>query len=174
MSNSHHRFDWFSLIIGILFIIGGFVSFAKPDRTLQLLAIIIGVVFLFDGVYELTIRRRFLRSLNDSTGWVVFLGILNIILGIIFIFHPGFGALYIAIIFAVWFIVDSIMEFSIGNFFRDSDHKGYYWLTIIFSILGVILGVILLFSPLVSAMTVVWIISIFLIVFGVMKVVQAF
>jgi uncharacterized membrane protein HdeD (DUF308 family) len=170
---SHRRFDWFSLIIGILFLIGGFLSFSKPDKTLHLLSVIIGVVFLIDGLYELTIRRRFLLALDEHTAGVVVLGILNIILGIIFIFRPGFGALYIAIIFAVWFIIDSIMEFSVGRLFRGVS-GGYYWLTIIFSILGIILGVILLFSPVVSALTVVWIISVFLIIFGVLKIVQAF
>lgn len=170
---SHRRFDWFSLLIGILFILGGFLSFSRPDKTLHLLSVIIGVVFLFDGIFELTIRRRFLRSLGEGTGWIVVLGILNIILGIIFIFHPGFGTLYIAIIFAIWFILDSIMEFSVGRLFKGVS-GGYYWLTIIFSILGIVLGVILLFSPVVSALTVVWIISMFLIIFGVLKIVQAF
>lgn len=170
---SHRRFDWFSFIVGILFLIGGFISFSKPDKTLHLLAIIIGVVFLFDGVFELTIRRRFLRSINESPVWVVILGILNVVLGIIFIFNPGFGTLYIAIIFAIWFIIDSIMELSVGRLFKGVS-GGYYWLTVIFSILGIILGVILLFSPAVSALTVVWIVSVFLIIFGVLKIVQSF
>lgn len=172
-SVSRRRFDWFSLIIGILFLIGGFLSFSKPDKTLHLLSVIIGVVFLFDGLYELTIRRRFLKALDERTGGVIFFGILNIILGIIFIFRPGFGALYIAIIFAVWFILDSMMEFSVGRFFKGIN-RGYYWLTLLFSILGVVLGVVLLFTPMLSALTVVWIISVFLIIFGVMKIVQAF
>ena len=68
---SHRRFDWFSLLIGILFILGGFLSFSRPDKTLHLLSVIIGVVFLFDGIFELTIRRRFLRSLGEGTGWIV-------------------------------------------------------------------------------------------------------
>lgn len=170
---SHRRFDWFSFLVGILFILGGFLSFSRPDRTLQLLSVIIGVVFLFDGVFELTIRRRFLRSLHESAAWVIILGTLNIVLGIVFIFHPGFGTLYIAIIFAVWFILDSIMELSVGRLFKGVS-GGYYWLTIIFSILGIILGVVLLFSPVVSALTVVWIVSVFLIIFGVLKIVQAF
>lgn len=170
---SQRRFDWFSLFVGILFILGGFLSFSHPDRTLQLLSVIIGVVFLFDGIFELTIRRRFLKALNESPAWVVFLGVLNIILGIIFIFHPNFGTLYIAIIFAIWFILDSAMEFSVGRLFRGVS-GGYYWLTIIFSILGIILGVVLLFSPAVSALTVVWIISVFLIIFGVLKIAQSF
>lgn len=170
---SHRRFDWFSFFVGILFILGGFISFSKPDRTLQLLSVIIGVVFIFDGIFELTIRRRFLRSLHESSAWVIVLGALNVVLGIIFIFHPGFGTLYIAIIFAAWFIIDSAMELSVGRLFKGIS-GGYYWLTIVFSILGIILGVVLLFSPIVSALTVVWIVSVFLIVFGVLKVIQAF
>lgn len=168
------RFDWASLIIGILFLIGGFVSIAKPDKTLQLLSIIMGVGFLLYGIYELLIRRRWVRTMGGSTGWVIFGGIVDLILGLIFVFRPNFGILYIAIIFAIWFIFDSIMDFTTARFFKETASKGYYWALIILSILGIILGVILLFSPVISAMTIVWIISFFLLLFGFVKIIQAF
>ena len=114
---SHRRFDWFSLLIGILFILGGFLSFSRPDKTLHLLSVIIGVVFLFDGIFELTIRRRFLRSLGEGTGWIVVLGILNIILGIIFIFHPGFGNYFCYLVY---------FGFHYG-IFRWSSLQGCQW-----------------------------------------------
>lgn len=173
MENSR-RFDWASLIIGILFLIGGFISIAKPDKTLQLLSVIMGVGFLLYGIYELLIRRRWVRTMGGSTGWVIFSGIIDLILGLIFVFQPNFGILYIAIIFAIWFIFDSIMDFTTARFFKETASKGYYWTLVILSILGIVLGVILLFSPMISAMTIVWIISFFLLLFGFVKIIQAF
>ncbi len=168
------RFDWASLIIGVLFVIAGCVSFMRPDKTLHLLSVLMGVGFLLYGIYELLIRRRWVRTLGGSSGWVIFSGLVDLFLGILFIFYPGFGALYIAIIFAIWFMFDSIIDFMMTRVFKGVASAGYYWTLVILSIVGFILGIVLLFSPMISAMTIVWIVSTFLIVFGVVKVIQAF
>ncbi|MBB1080042.1 DUF308 domain-containing protein [Limosilactobacillus sp. STM2_1] len=166
-------FDWFSLIVGILFLIAGIASFNRPDRTLRFLAIVAGVAFIFRGIYELWFRQRISQLLQEASGWLIFSAILDIILGIIFLFQPSFGVLFIAIIFAIWFILDSITELLSAKFFKEF-HRGYYWFIIILAIISLILGIILLFSPLLSAITVVWLVSTFLIVFGIMKIIQAF
>lgn len=167
------RFDWFSLIVGVLFLIAGFASINHPDKTLHFLAIVAGISFIFRGVYELWFHQRVNRIFNEKSGWLIFSAILDIILGVIFVFQPNFGVIFIAILFAIWFIIDSIFELMTAKFIK-AFHRGYYWFIVILSIISLILGVILLFSPLLSAMTVVWLISAFLIIFGVMKIVQAF
>ena len=57
-------FDWFSLIIGVLFIIAGIASFTRPDKTLHFLAIVAGIAFIFRGIYELWFRQRIGRILG--------------------------------------------------------------------------------------------------------------
>lgn len=166
-------FDWFSLVVGILFLIAGIASFNRPDKTLRFLVILAGVSFIFRGIYELWFRQRINQLLQESSGWLIFSAILDIILGIIFLFQPNFGVLFIAIIFAIWFILDSVVELLSAKFFKEF-HRGYYWFIVILAIVSLILGIILLFSPLISAITVVWLISTFLIVFGIMKIIQAF
>ena len=136
-------FDWFSLIVGILFIIAGIASFMRPDKTLHFLAIVAGIAFIFRGIYELWFRQRIGRILGESSGWLIFSAILDII------------------------------ELISAKFFKEF-HRGYYWFIVILAILSLVLGVILLFSPLLSAITVVWLVSTFLIVFGIMKLIQAF
>lgn len=65
-------FDWFSLIVGILFIIAGIASFTRPDKTLHFLAIVAGIAFIFRGIYELWFRQRIGRILGESSGWFNF------------------------------------------------------------------------------------------------------
>ena len=91
-----------------------------------------------------------------------------------FIFYPGFGVLYIAIIFAIWFMFDSLMDFMMTRVLKGITATSHYWILVILSILGFALGIVLLFSPMISAMTIVWIISTFLILFGAVKIIQAF
>lgn len=166
-------FDWFSLVVGILFVIAGIASFSHPDKTLHFLAIVVGVAFIFRGIYELWFRRFINAALNESSGWVIFAAILDIILGVIVLVFPSFGALYLAILFAIWFIIDSFMQIKAAKFFRLF-HRGYATWLIVLGVISIILGIILLFSPMLSALTIVWLVSVMLIVFGIMHIVQAF
>lgn len=166
-------FDWFSLIVGILFILAGLASLVHPDTTLHFLSILIGIAFILRGIYELWFRQFVNRALNQSSGWIIFAAILDIILGIIVLIYPSWGALYIAILFAIWFIVDSIMEIKAASLFK-AFHRGYATWLVIIGVIGIVMGIILLFSPLLSLMTIVWLISVMLMVFGIMHIIQAF
>lgn len=166
-------FDWFSLVIGILFVLAGLASFIHPDTTLHFLTILAGIIFILRGLYELWFRQFINRTLNESTGWIIFTAILDIILGIIVLIYPGWGVLYIAILFAIWFIIDSVMEIKASKLFKNF-HRGYATWLVILGVISVILGIILLFSPLLSAMVIVWLISTMLLVFGIMHIIQAF
>lgn len=166
-------FDWFSLIVGILFILAGLAAIMHSDRTLHFLAILVGIAFILRGIYELWFRQFVNRTLNQNSGWIIFAAILDIILGIIVLVYPGWGILYIAILFAIWFIVDSIIEIKAAKLFKEF-HRGYATWLVVLGVISIIMGVVLLFSPLLSAMTIVWLVSVMLIVFGIMHVVQAF
>lgn len=167
------RFDWFSLVVGILFVLAGIASFIHPDKTLRFLAVLTGIVFILRGIHELWFRRLVDVALNERSGWIIFAAILDIILGIIVLAFPKWGILYLAILFAVWFIIDAINQIRAARFFRLF-HRGYATWLVVLGVLSVILGIVLLFSPLLSAMTIVWLISLMLIVFGTMHIIQAF
>lgn len=174
MFNEHQkRFDWFSLVLGILFVIAGFVSFMHPDKTLHFLSILVGIAFIFRGIYELWFRKFINATLNERSGWIVFAAILDIILGVIVLVYPNWGILYLAILFAIWFIIDAIMQIKAAGFFKTF-HRGYATLLVILGGVSVVLGVILLFSPILSALTIVWLVSTLLLVFGIMQIIQAF
>jgi len=111
--------------------------------------------------------------LGYRSGWLLGTGILDIVLGIVFLVYQNFGTTVIAVIFALWFIISSANELTIAGFFHQLN-VGYYRLLFILDILGLIIGVVLLFSPMLSAITMVWLISFYLIVIGIVKIIQAF
>ena len=141
-SENKRNFDVFSLVIGILLIFLGGYSLYRPDTTLAFISIMMGMIAIIKGIYELWFRRGISFWLGEKSGWLLVMGILDIILGLIFIF-------------------------------KRLD-KGYYWVIVILSILSLILGIMLLFNPMLSALTIVWIISIYLITIGILKIIQAF
>lgn len=92
------------------------------------------------------------NSLSDMVNgtvkywWISILtGILAIVLGILFILHPGNALMTVAMLFAIGFFVNGIFEiaFSIAN--RDSI-KGWGW-NLAGGIIDVMLGTLLLTLP---------------------------
>ncbi|WP_251545610.1 HdeD family acid-resistance protein [Limosilactobacillus caecicola] len=173
MSNVKKRFDWAAFILGVLFVVLGFVAMYHMDTTLKFVSILFGIGAILKGIYEIWLRQTVDSLLNHKSVWLLVMAILDIILGLIFLFFHGVGVLTIAYLFAFWFIIDSIGQLQVANFYRQFG-KGYYWLLIILNILGIVLGVVLLFNPVLSAVTLVWLISAFLILIGITAIVAAF
>ena len=173
MDGYKKRFDWASLILGIVLVVLGCVSIMHPDKSLHLLCILVGGGLLLLGIYELWARSKMQEWLGYRSGWLLGTGILDIVLGIVFLVYQNFGTTVIAVIFALWFIISSANELTIAGFFHQLN-VGYYRLLFILDILGLIIGVVLLFSPMLSAITMVWLISFYLIVIGIVKIIQAF
>lgn len=169
----HRGFDWFSLIAGIVLVGAGIASYMHPDDTLKFISICIGIAALVKGFYELWFRRGIGVMFGKSSGWLLFTGIVDIILGLLFVFRAASGVVVIAYIFAFWFIFDSIAEIATASYFKQLN-RGYYTWNLILNIIALILGFILLFNPLLAATTLVLLIDFYLVLIGVIKVIQAF
>ena len=173
MQTKQRNFDWFSLVVGIVFVIAGIAAYMKPDDTLKFISICIGIGALVKGFYEGWFRRGIGKLFGESSGWLLFMGIVDIILGLLFIFRAASGVVVIAYIFAFWFIFDSIAEIATASYFKQLN-RGYYILNLILNILALFIGFVLLFNPLIAATTLVLIIAFYLILIGVIKIIQAF
>ncbi|WGN90347.1 HdeD family acid-resistance protein [Ligilactobacillus faecis] len=173
MQTAKRGFDWFSLVVGIILVIAGIASFMRPDATLKFVSICLGIGLLVKGIYELWFRQGINNWFGEKSGWLLFMGIIDIILGLLFIFRAASGVVVIAYIFAFWFIFDSIAEIATANYFKRLN-RGYYVAMLILNILALLVGFILLFNPLIAASTLVLIISFYLLLIGFIKIIQAF
>ncbi len=167
-------FGWGNLILGILLIVLGCLSFNRPDKTLHLLTILVAIGLLLRGIYELWCRVGIKDLLGFNAGWLLIMAIVDIILGIVFLFFHNFGSTVIVYIFAFWFLFDAIADVSTISLFSRFHGPAWTIFMVIFSILQIVIAVIMLFQPMLSAIMLVWLISFYLIVTGIFKVVQSF
>ena len=87
--------------------------------------------------------RRAARALAGSgSGLIVVIGIIDIIFGLLVIFNVGASSTFFIFMFAAWFIVSSVI--GLMTISKQSRLKG---LSIIVNVLGLLLGIILLFNP---------------------------
>ncbi|MCI5812872.1 MAG: DUF308 domain-containing protein [Limosilactobacillus coleohominis] len=173
MDRVNKNFDWASFVLGILFVILGCVSMYHVDTTLRFVSILFGIGAILKGIYEIWLRQTVDNLLNHKSVWLIVMAILDIILGIIFLFFHSVGALTIAYVFAIWFIIDCFGQLQVASFYREF-RKGYYWLLVVLNVIGIVLGIVLLFNPMLSAIMLVWLIATFLILIGVLAIVASF
>jgi len=107
-----------------------------------------------------------------AVGWkmLLFTGVLGILFGILAIAWPIETAIAFALLWGIWALADGVG--SIVQAFQP-DAKGRVWL-VLMGLIALIAAFFAIFSPGVAAVTLTWILGIWLIVRGVFEIVGAF
>jgi len=159
-------------ISGVLAVIVGILILVWPGKTamvvtaiIAIYAIIAGLAYAGLGIFSKT-----------KGGWSrighILLGLLFIAAGIVAFFNLGattvWLAAFVGILVGIMWIIEGIVSLS-----TLGDAASKTW-TVFFAILSIIAGIVLLFSPLWSALILWWLLGISAIVLGVINVVRAF
>lgn len=166
-------FDWHELITGILFILAALVLLFEPHVGVTALAIVFGFVAIISGLTTISGFSKLRDLVGNVAIFALVIGIIDLLIGLLFIIKPASGIMTIGYLFAFWFILDSIERLLVIGHLRQFG-TGYYWVSLILDILSLLLGVLLLVNPVVAAISMTWMIAIYLIIFGVNAIVLAF
>ncbi|RNE22458.1 HdeD family acid-resistance protein [Lacticaseibacillus paracasei] len=166
-------FDWGQFITGILFLIAAFVVMRYPLATLKTVTFIFAVVAIIRGIAILA-GYSTLRQLTGKLAWVsLLMGIFDLVIGVIFLVNSNFGVATITMMFAIWFLVDSVGSlFNVGHL-RIAG-TSWFVLYLVLDILAVIVSLMLFMQPVVAAITLVTLLSMFFVLFGIECIVLAF
>lgn len=163
---SKNGVNWGLLIVGILFIVASLVAFANPASGIYTLSFVFGLMAIISGVFILATQRGF--------PWRVASGIIDIICGLIMLFNLSATASVMPFIFAIWVIADSIGSLTVLGSVKNIMGEGYYILSLVLNILCIVAGVMMLFSPGLSALTVAFLLGFYLMLAGIESIVFAF
>lgn len=140
--------------MGVLMLLLSAYTYFNPATSLLTIVFMLAIGAVVKGIFELTVRRK----MADNTGvptwpfWVI--GIFDIIIGIYLFFNQGVALVSLPFVFAIWFMVDSIGGI-ISAFSLRKVANSRFWLVLILSVLGLIVGIVLLDNPLTAAITIV-------------------
>lgn len=171
--NTTRKFDWFSFILGILLMILGIAVLESPHQALNVITIFVGVGALVKAAYTIWFRKTMEQITGMNLGFLIFSAIVDIILGVVFLLRINFGIAVLAYLFAFWFIFDSIIQLATDHIFKAMN-RTYFDLLIFLNIITLILGVILLFNPMLSIYTLICLVAFYLLFIGVTRVIEAF
>ncbi|WP_113701632.1 HdeD family acid-resistance protein [Nonomuraea lactucae] len=163
------RVWWLVLIRGIAAIIFGVLALIWPGITLWVLVIFFGAYALVSGAFSLVAG---FRHEAKSRAWLIISGIIGILAGIIAFVWPGITSLALLFVVAFWAIFTGVSEIVAGIQMRQVIQNE--WALIVGGVLSVIFGVLLLIWPGAGLLTLVWLLGIFAVLYGIAMVILSF
>jgi uncharacterized membrane protein HdeD (DUF308 family) len=154
----------FAIIRGALAIIFGLIALFSPIATALALAIVIGVYAIVNGVFDIieAIRHRG----SSSMVLRIVLGVVSILFGILVLVWPGISLAILVIMVGIWAIIIGILQIVSSVRHRAIPNSGWVW-GIIGGALSILFGILVLIWPGTGLVTIIWIIGIWAIVWGV-------
>ena len=158
-----------SLISGALMIVLGALFLARPGLSLATVILLFGWFTIVWGVVEVV------SGLLGRTGhraWSVVLGLLAAVAGVAVLAWPGLTGLTLVYLIAAWALVSGVADL-VGAFARGVSAGGRVWL-VISGLLSVAAGILLFARPLTGALAVLWVIGVYLVALGILRIIFAF
>jgi len=154
---------WFLAINGIIAIlIGFFLLFFEPNL-MKVLVVYFGIAVIVIGVLFLMYAIRNLRK-NKNAGMLLFESILTLVIGLILVLFPTFSLKFFLVILGVWAIILGIVQLVI--LYSIKRPFGSKKILAVNGILTILLGILLFFDPVTTAVILLKIMGVFGIVFG--------
>lgn len=147
---------------GILAIIFGLIALLAPGIVLVTLIFYFGFLAIFSGIF-LIIEGISIKS--DDKGFRILEGVLYLLIGILFLFRPGFVLTFIIYFIAFWAIFAGIFQIIYAIKLRKVIPNE--WLAILNGVITLIFGLLVLSNIVVGAQAIVIIFGIYAIIWGI-------
>jgi uncharacterized membrane protein HdeD (DUF308 family) len=162
---------WLLVLRGVLAVAFGILAFVKPDITLAALVLVFGAYALTNGIFTLGVALRAPKG-TPGKGALVFLGLLGAAAGVLTFFYPGITALSLLVVIAWWAILTGILEIAAAVKLRKELTNE--WVLILSGALSVVFGVLLIAKPNAGALSIIWLIGIYAVLYGILLLALAF
>ena len=158
------KYNWMSLVTGLLLVATAIYLFANPATPLAVLGFVFSVAVLLGGVFELV---RYFGALKPArTGWDLINGILTVVVGLILLTaSAGAQATYIPTLVGVWLVAWALIRLMTAQGMKYLSYAAGRHLQ--FSAIGsLVLGLLVLLFPMFFGAVAVWLIALVLLVAG--------
>ncbi|HJJ30116.1 MAG TPA: DUF308 domain-containing protein [Methanocorpusculum sp.] len=104
---------WWVIVLGIIGIIVAIYSFVNPEFMITFGTIFVGIIALLSGLTDMILA--FSKGLSAGIRVMTFiLGVLGIVVGLIFLLHPGMGAEILVLLLGIFLILGGVVAFIEG------------------------------------------------------------
>jgi uncharacterized membrane protein HdeD (DUF308 family) len=112
---------WALLVVGILGIAAGIVTFLWPGITALALLAFIAAWSLLMGIFQIVAAIRLRKSIERE--WLLGLsGLLSVVFGVLMLINPGAGALAVVWVIGAYAIIFGVLLIALGFKLRSTTH----------------------------------------------------
>ena len=163
---------WLLLIAGLVYIGLGFLVWQYPGETILFATIYIGIALLVSGL-SMSVLAIGERNGMSNWGWYLATGLIDVLVGAVFIFNPIGSAITLMLVIGIWFMFRGIIEF-VNSFDLKSKGVGNWWLNLIGGLAIALFGFVIIGRPLAGSLAIVTLISFAFWIKGTILLVMAF
>ncbi|MDQ3657618.1 MAG: HdeD family acid-resistance protein [Chloroflexota bacterium] len=165
------KYWWVMLLRGVFAIIFGIIAIVWPGLTLLGLIWLFGAYAIGDGAVEIWSGIQN-RNRHDRWWVEVLIGLAGIVAGVLVISWPGLSAVALMYLIAAWMLVMGVFQIVYAIRVRK-EISNEFWI-ILSGALSVVLGLYFFVFPGDGAISLVWLIGIYAVFFGVLLVIFSF
>ncbi len=158
------------LIRGLIAIAVGIILLFWPGSTIRVLAILIGILALVDGLIE-TVYAVVLLFKTEKMGLLLVRGLIGILIGLLLIFRTRLSLAVVIVFIAIWAILAGVAQLIVAFDMPAKSGRGLLGFS---GLISVALGILLLAFTIETVYAVIVIFSIFIIIGGIVNIVYAF
>ncbi len=162
---------WTFAVRGVVAVIFGLLALIWPAQTLVSLVLFFGAYAFVDGVFAIVTGIASIRRYDRW--WATLLeGLAGVGIGLLTFFRPNITALGLVYSIGAWAFITGIFEIvaaiELRRVIKDE------WMMVLSGLLSILFSVVLFFFPGAAGLSMVWLIGVYAVVFGVSILVLAF
>lgn len=146
--NRRSSFGWLELLTGIFMILLGILVFAVPNLIMTSMIIFFGIAAIIMGVTDIVLFIQVERYTGFGPILSLITGIISVMSGVVLLIYPKLGAIMLTVLFPIWFIAHCISRLMQVHHIRLVAGDSMYVFTLVVNIIGIVLGFMMLLSPL--------------------------
>ncbi|MDO5414780.1 MAG: DUF308 domain-containing protein [Bacillota bacterium] len=158
-----------TILSGILMILTGAFCFMNPGQTFLVLAFIIGLVMVINGIIHTLayLIGRGLHNKGDNNGWILTEALITLVLGILILCNQLVVDAAIPMVFGIWVVVSGILRIEASTHINKDKKKSNFRTTLITGILTVFIGVFGFINPMIGWLSTAILLGMFMLMQGI-------
>jgi uncharacterized membrane protein HdeD (DUF308 family) len=162
---------WVFLVRGVVAVLLGVTIWFQPAASVAVLVLFFGAWMLVDGGFTV-VGSIVRRHDNPEWGWMLVSGLMSLVIGMLTLRAPGITALVLMLFVAVWAMMLGIGQIALG--WRVRKEVSNEWMLYLGGAVALGFGIAVMWNPAAGALSVLWMIAFFSILFGVSMILLSF
>lgn len=158
-------------VSGVLALLAGIVLLVWPLKSAVVITMIIAIYLVVAGLVYIGLGIFSARKGGWARVGHIVLGLLYIVAGVIAFVNPVAATATLALITVIFIGVSWIVDGVVALTLLHSDGSKVW--TVVYAILSIVAGLLVIFSPLLAAVALWWVLGVSLVVLGIVQIVRA-